>query len=94
MNSGDPIPQEMAARIFEPGFTTKGDKGEGMGHAICREILENAGGSIGTAEEEGWTVFVGSIPDNSPWDTFLGCVLSAIQSRVGYYFIVCVIWSL
>ncbi len=62
MNSGEPIPEKLAGRIFEPGFTTKGDKGEGMGLAICRETTENAGGSIGVSWVEGWTVFEGSIP--------------------------------
>lgn len=62
INSGDPIPDKLSGRIFEPGFTTKGDIGEGMGLAICREIMEKAGGSIEASYEEGWTVFAGSIP--------------------------------
>lgn len=61
-NTGGPIPENLAERIFEPGFTTKGDKGEGMGLAICREIISNAGGSIRVSYEDGWTVFTGTIP--------------------------------
>ena len=62
MNCGDPISEKLAGRIFEPGFTTKGDKGEGMGLAICSEIMKRAGGSIGVSTEEGRTIFAGSIP--------------------------------
>lgn len=62
MNQGEPIDEKLAERIFEPGFTTKGDKGEGMGLAICREIMTNAGGSIGVSYEDGWTVFMGTVP--------------------------------
>ena len=61
MDNGKPIPEELVDRIFEPGFTTKGEKGEGMGLAICKEIMDNAGGSIGVSASEGWTVFEGRI---------------------------------
>jgi two-component system sensor histidine kinase AgrC len=61
-NIGGPIPEKLEGKIFEPGFTTKGDKGEGMGLAICRDIMESVGGSVGESYEDGWTVFTGIIP--------------------------------
>lgn len=61
-NRGAPIPDELIGRIFEAGFTTKGDKGEGMGLAISREIMERYGGSVGLSKEGGLTVFEGSVP--------------------------------
>jgi two-component system sensor histidine kinase AgrC len=62
INRGAPIPDELTERIFEAGFTTKGDKGEGMGLAISRRIMDEYGGSIGLSAESGFTVFGGSIP--------------------------------
>jgi len=62
MNSGRPIPAELTGKIFEAGFTTKGDKGEGMGLAITRKIVEENGGSIGVSREGDLTVFGGHIP--------------------------------
>jgi sensor histidine kinase regulating citrate/malate metabolism len=62
VDNGEPIAENLIGRIFEPGFTTKGDKGEGMGLAICKEIMENYGGSIGVSSAEGWTTFEGRVP--------------------------------
>jgi len=62
INSGAPIPDEIAGRIFEAGFTTKGEKGEGMGLAISREIAEEYGGHIELSRDEGRTAFKVSIP--------------------------------
>jgi len=62
LNSGKPIPAELAGRIFEAGFTTKGDKGEGMGLAIAKRIVGEYGGSIGVSMEGDLTVFAGQIP--------------------------------
>jgi len=61
-NNGEPIPPELKEKIFEPGFSTKGDKGEGMGLYISRAIVENYGGSIVFSGENGTTTFKVSIP--------------------------------
>lgn len=45
-DSGPGIPPEVARRIFEPFYSTKGAKGTGLGLAIVREIMSRHGGSI------------------------------------------------
>lgn len=45
-NNGDRIPKEILANIFQEGFTTKGNKGDGMGLAIVKELIENFSGKI------------------------------------------------
>ena len=61
-NNGDPIPAALSEKIFQPGFTTKGENGEGMGLYISREILGNYGGCLSFSSETGSTVFEGRIP--------------------------------
>lgn len=61
-DNGKPIPLEHHKKIFDAGFTTKGEKGEGMGLAISKEILENYGGKIQVASNESITVFEGQLP--------------------------------
>lgn len=46
-DSGPGIPQDIAVRIFDSLFTTKGDKkGTGLGMGICRKLIEKVGGTI------------------------------------------------
>lgn len=46
-DTGVGMPAEQLARLFEPGFTTKGKRiGMGMGLLICRELVEQHDGSI------------------------------------------------
>jgi signal transduction histidine kinase len=46
-DDGPGIPREIAARIFEPYFTTKAPgHGTGLGLAICREIAQAHGGDV------------------------------------------------
>lgn len=59
-NNGDPIPQEMREKIFEPGVSTKGE-GRGMGLSIVRRTLAEFGGVITLAPGE-TTSFIVTIP--------------------------------
>ena len=44
-DTGEGIPPEVAANIFQPYFTTK-EKGTGLGLAICQGIIQEHGGSL------------------------------------------------
>ena len=53
-DTGKGIPEDIRDRIFEPGFTTKGEsKGTGLGLSIARRIMEEHGGSITFTSEVG-----------------------------------------
>lgn len=56
-NNGDGISKEIIGNIFKEGFTTKGDKGEGMGLAIVKEIIKNFSGTVSVASNEQRTSF-------------------------------------
>ena len=45
-NQGVPIPDELRDRIFAPFFTTKGDKGTGLGLYIARRLANASQGSL------------------------------------------------
>jgi two-component system, NtrC family, nitrogen regulation sensor histidine kinase NtrY len=59
IDNGEGIPAGMKSRIFTPNFTTK-TSGTGLGLAMCKSIVEQAGGSIwfDTKEGEGTTFIV------------------------------------
>jgi len=53
-DTGSGIPPEVAAHIFEPFYTTKGEGlGTGLGLAISREIVEHFGGRIQVSSTPG-----------------------------------------
>jgi signal transduction histidine kinase len=43
----------VLARLGQPFFTTRGDRGSGLGVGICMRIVEEHGGSLTYASEEG-----------------------------------------
>ena len=45
-DDGPGIPADVASRVFEPFFSTKGGEGMGLGLSICREIVADMGGTI------------------------------------------------
>jgi len=47
-DTGPGVPPEQAARIFEPGFSTRPGS-PGLGLAVCRKIVEQHGGSLAAA---------------------------------------------
>lgn len=61
-DNGESIPSENLEEIFKPGFTTKGSKGEGIGLAISREIVETHGGLICVESNIEKTTFTVKIP--------------------------------
>jgi two-component system sensor histidine kinase AgrC len=61
-NNGPVIPDGIVGMVFEPGFTTKGGRGQGLGLHIVRQTLERHGGSVEVTSGNGWTRFLGRIP--------------------------------
>ncbi len=61
-NNGPAIDEALVERIFEPGFTTKGERGQGMGLHIVRETMDDHGGAIELSQLDGWTRFEGRMP--------------------------------
>ena len=45
-DTGPGVPKEMRARIFEPFFSTKGERGNGLGLWISSQIARNHGGDL------------------------------------------------
>ena len=57
------IPPEVCSRIFEPGFTTKGNQHLGLGLHICRDLARKLHGRIHCrCEPEGQVTFTLVIP--------------------------------
>ena len=46
IDSGVGIPSEIMNKIFEPYFTTKGERGTGLGMKIVKDTLDNHGATI------------------------------------------------
>ncbi|WP_202708224.1 sensor histidine kinase [Sporosalibacterium faouarense] len=62
VNTGESIPVELQEKIFDAGFTTKGNEGEGMGLAIVKEVVSEYDGKIGLESDDHWTSFTITIP--------------------------------
>lgn len=52
-DTGTGIPPEVLPRIFDFAYTTKGDRGSGLGLSVSREIIEAHGGKILVKTEVG-----------------------------------------
>jgi signal transduction histidine kinase/DNA-binding response OmpR family regulator len=62
-DTGQGIPEEVRARIFEPFFSTKGPKGSGLGLAVAYSVITRRGGQIGVDSTEGeGTTFTLNLP--------------------------------
>ena len=59
----------MRDKIMEPGFTTKGDDGSGMGLYIVKQTLQENNGSINIESAKGRTRFFGVILGNDKLNT-------------------------
>ena len=62
-DTGQGIPREDLARIFEPFYTTKGKHGTGLGLAVTWRIIDNHNGTINVESEPGkGTTFIVHLP--------------------------------
>ena len=52
-DTGCGMPSEVLQRLGEPFFTTRGDRGSGLGIGICMRIVEEHGGSLTYCSEVG-----------------------------------------
>jgi C4-dicarboxylate-specific signal transduction histidine kinase len=52
-DNGPGVPEDLAGKIFEPFFSTKGDQGNGLGLWISSEIARVHGGTL-TARKGSW----------------------------------------
>lgn len=63
MNDGDPVPAEIAPRIFDPYFSTHASKENmGLGLAIVKKIIIEHGGDIRYEQHGGHPLFVITLP--------------------------------
>ncbi|MGE3261377.1 MAG: sensor histidine kinase [Bacteriovoracia bacterium] len=61
-DEGSGIPDVLQAKIFEPDFTTKGNKGTGLGLFVVKQICEQYGGRIAFSSSKSGTAFTLDFP--------------------------------
>ena len=62
-DTGKGIPPDLIRRLFQPGFTTKGEGHEGIGLSVSESILRAIGGRILCRSHEGrGTIFIVMLP--------------------------------
>jgi len=62
LNNGKSIAPEHIGKIFNAGFTTKGEKGTGMGLFIVQNLVRQYGGQIAATSSAHETCLAGYIP--------------------------------
>jgi signal transduction histidine kinase len=60
-DNGPGISHEHQARIFDPFFSTKA-QGSGIGLALCQDLVQEHGGSIGVQSDKNNTIFTIKLP--------------------------------
>src|ERR671932_1524815 len=66
-DTGKGIPEEYLPHIFEPFFSTKAEKGTGLGLWVCQGIVQAHGGSIKLRSRQGrGTTFSVALPIKGP----------------------------
>jgi sensor histidine kinase regulating citrate/malate metabolism len=61
-NSGEVIPEEIITKIFNAGFTTKRELGEGIGLYNVKQIVEGYGGNVSVVSKDNKTCFKIRLP--------------------------------
>lgn len=61
-DEGSGIPDGLQSKIFEPDFTTKGNKGTGLGLFVVKRICEQYGGRIAVSSSKDGTTFTLDFP--------------------------------
>lgn len=62
-NNGSVIEPSAMQKIFEPGYTTKGEKGQGLGLYIVKAMLQEMNGDVQVdSSVQGGTTFTVSLP--------------------------------
>ena len=81
-DTGKGIPEEHLPHIFEPFFSTKEEKGTGLGLWVSQGIVQAHGGSIKLRSREGrGTVFNVALPINGPIGACRTVVSSSSTTR-------------
>jgi two-component system CitB family sensor kinase len=65
VDSGDGVPADLAGRIFEPGVSTNGEDGRGIGLSLARRAARRLGGDVrlaASAGEDHGAVFEARLP--------------------------------
>jgi len=65
-DNGPGIPPRLRTRIFEPFFSTKGEKGNGLGLWISSEIARSHGGELTAHAGERGALFRLALPAGHP----------------------------